>query len=370
MTIKARAALLHGLNEPLTIEDIELDEPGFGQVLVEMKAVGICHSDLHIIEGHIPTGFPALLGHEAGGVVVRCGPGVSSVAPGDHVIPLFAAECRSCANCTSGKSNLCLAKPPGFTEGPATFNGTRVYQGTIGTFATHSVIDEISLAKIRPDAPLDQAFYMGCGVTTGVGAAVFTADVKPGSSVIVFGLGGIGLNVVQGARLAGAAQIIGVDLNPAREQIAREFGLTHFVNPDTINEPLVDNLMALSEGGADYVFEVIGNTTLMEQAMSVANPYWGTVVVVGLSPHGQTMAVSPWNLLFGQTLKGSWFGGARGRSDVPKIVDWFMAGRIKVADLVTHRLPFDQINEGFDLLRRGESIRTVLTFDEAGAVPQ
>jgi len=362
MTIKARAALLHGLNEPLTIEEIELDEPGPGQVLVEMKAVGICHSDLHIIEGHIPTGFPALLGHEAGGVVVRCGAGVTSVAPGDHVIPLFAAECRACANCTSGRSNICLAKPPGFKEGPATFNGIRVHQGTVGTFATHSVIDEISLAKIRPDAPLDQAFYMGCGVTTGVGAAVFSAEVKAGSTVIIFGLGGIGLNVVQGARLAGAVKIIGVDQNPDREEIARSFGLTDFVNPGAVDQPLTEYLVEMSGGGADYVFEVIGSVKLMEQALAVANPYWGKIIVVGLSPHGQTMELSPWNLLFGQTLKGSWFGGARGRSDVPTLVDWFMAGRIKVADLVTHRLPFEQINEGFDLLRRGESIRTVLTF--------
>jgi S-(hydroxymethyl)glutathione dehydrogenase/alcohol dehydrogenase len=362
MTIKARAALLHGINEPLRIEEVELNEPGPGEVLVEIKAAGICHSDLHIIEGHIPTGFPSLLGHEAGGVVVRCGPGVTTLVPGDHVIPLFAAECRTCANCTSGKTNLCSAKPPGFKEGPFTFQGRRVHQGTIATFATHTVADEISLAKIRSDAPLDQAFYTGCGVTTGVGAAVFTAGVEPGSKVIVYGLGGIGLNVVQGARLAGAAQIVGIDVNPAREGIARSFGATDFVNPKALDGDPVEHLNALTGGGADYVFEAIGNIGLMQQAMAVAHPAWGTVIIVGLSPYGQTMEVSPWSLLLGRKLKGCWFGGARGRSDVPRIVDWFMAGRIKINELITHRLPFEQINEGFDLLRKGESIRTVLTF--------
>jgi S-(hydroxymethyl)glutathione dehydrogenase / alcohol dehydrogenase len=362
MTIRARAALLYGVNEPLRIQDVEIDEPGFGQVLVEIKAAGVCHSDLHLIEGHIPTGFPALLGHEAGGIVVRCGPGVTTLATGDHVIPLFAAECRNCPACTSGKSNLCSAKPPGFREGGFTVRGKRVHQGTIGTFATHTVVDEIALAKIRPDAPLDQAFYLGCGVTTGVGAAVFTADVKPGSRVIVFGLGGIGLNVVQGARLAGAVQIVGVDVNPGREAIGQSFGLTDFVNPKRIEGDLVAHLIGLTQGGADYVFEAIGSTALMQQAMSVTHPSWGTLIIVGLSPYGQTLEMSPWDFLLGRKVIGSWFGGARGRSDIPRLVDWFMAGRIKIKELVTHHLPFEQINEAFGLMRRGESIRTVLTF--------
>jgi S-(hydroxymethyl)glutathione dehydrogenase/alcohol dehydrogenase len=362
MTIKARAALLHGLNEPLTIEEVDLREPGPGEVLVEIKAAGVCHSDLHVIEGHIPTGFPSLLGHEAGGVVLRCGPGVTALEPGDHVIPLFNAECRNCAYCTSGKTNLCCAKAPGFFEGPFSFKGKPVHQGTIATFASHTITEEYALAKIRKDAPLDEVFYIGCGVTTGVGAAVFTADVKPGSKVIVYGLGGIGLNVVQGVALAGAVQIVGVDLNPAREEIARRFGATDFVNPKAVEGDIVAHLVGLTGGGADYVFEAIGHTALMEQAMAVAHPAWGTVVIVGLSPYGQTMQVSPWNMLFGQKMKGTFFGGAKGRSDVPRIVDWYMAGRIKIKDLITHRLPFEQINEGFDLLRRGESIRTVLTF--------
>lgn len=360
--IKARAALLHDINQPLTIEEVELLPPGPGEVLVQMKAAGICHSDLHIIEGHIPTGFPAILGHEAGAVVLECGPGVQSLVPGDHVIPLFSAECRVCEACTSGKTNMCTARPPGFVERNVLYKDKPVFAGTVATFATHAVIDEIALAKIRPDAPLDLAFYAGCGVTTGVGAAVFSAKMEPGSTAIVFGLGGIGLNVVQGADLAGAKQIVAVDINPDREAIAREFGATHFVNPKEC-EDVVETLRALTGGGADYVFEAIGNIGLMEQAMQVAHPSWGVIMIVGLSPYGQSMNVSPWSLLFGQKLEGSWFGGAKGRSDVPRIVDWFMAGRIKIAELITHRLPFEQINEGFDLLRRGESIRTVLTFD-------
>lgn len=362
MTTKAKAALLYNLNEPLRIEEVDLDEPGFGEVLVEIKAIGICHSDLHIIEGHVPTGLPVLLGHEAGGVVTRCGPGVTTLVPGDHVIPLFLPECRVCTNCASGKTNLCSSKVQGFGEGPFSIGGKRIHQGPIATFASHTVVDEASLAKIRKDAPLDLAFYTGCGVTTGVGAAVFSAQVKPGSTVIVYGLGGVGLNVVQGAKLAGATRIVGVDLNPDREEVGRTFGITDFVNPSA-TENVVETLLSLTGGGADFVFEVIGKTTLIEQAISVAHPAWGTVVIVGMSPYGQPISLQPWSILFGQKLQGSYFGGAKGRSDVPKLVDWFMAGRIKIEELVTHRLPFEEINEGFDLLRRGESIRTVLTFD-------
>jgi S-(hydroxymethyl)glutathione dehydrogenase/alcohol dehydrogenase len=362
MPIKAKAALLYGPHEPLRIEEVDLADPGYGEVLVQIEAAGICHSDLHVIEGHIPTGLPVLLGHEAGGVVIKCGPGVTTLDPGDHVIPLFLPECRTCPNCTSRKTNLCSSKPQGFFEGPFSIGGKSIFQGPIATFASHTVVDEASLAKIRKDAPLDLAFYAGCGVTTGVGAAVFSAQVKPGSKVIVFGLGGVGLNVVQGARLAGATQIVGVDLNPAREAVGRIFGVTDFVNPKS-EDNVTEKLVTLTGGGADYVFEVIGNTKLMEQAMTVAHPAWGTVIIVGLSPYGQSLQVQPWSILFGQKLQGSYFGGARGRSDVPQVVDWFMAGRLNIKDLVTHRLPFEKINEGFDLLRRGESIRTVLTFD-------
>jgi S-(hydroxymethyl)glutathione dehydrogenase/alcohol dehydrogenase len=362
MAIRAKAAIFEAVNKPLIIDEVQLDGPGDGEVLIEIKASGICHSDLHMLDGKVPCSGPAILGHEAGGIVVECGPGVRSLKPGDHVIPLFSPECHECPSCMSGRTNMCEKVATGVAPGSFSWNGKRVSQALFSAFSNYTNVPEYAAAKIRPDAPLDKVFYIGCGVTTGVGAAIFTADVQPGSSVIVFGLGGIGLNIIQGARLAGASRIIGIDINPKREAIARRFGATEFVNPKTVTGDLAGHLRELTSGGADYAFEAIGTIQLIEQAIESTRPFWGTTVLVGLPPMGESLSVNPWDYLFGRRLIGTWFGGAKGRSDVPKIVDLYMEKKIDIDELVTHKLSLEQINEGFDLMRNGESIRSVITF--------
>jgi S-(hydroxymethyl)glutathione dehydrogenase/alcohol dehydrogenase len=369
--MKARAAVARRAGEPLTIETVDLEGPNAGEVLVEIKATGVCHTDAYTLSGKDPEGlFPAILGHEGAGVVVDVGPGVKSVAKGDHVIPLYTPECRQCAYCTSGKTNLCQAIRA--TQGRGlmpdetsrfSVGGERVlhYMGT-STFSNHTVLPEIAVAKIRPDAPFDKVCYVGCGVTTGIGAVINTAKVRPGDDVVVFGLGGIGLNVVQGARMAGADKIVGVDLNPARRALAESFGMTHFVNPREVRGDLVAYLVDLTGGGADYSFECIGDVKVMRQALECCHKGWGTSVIIGVAGAGEEIATRPLQLVTGRVWKGSAFGGARGRTDVPKIVDWYMEKKIRIDEMITHVLPLERINEAFDLMRRGESIRTVVTF--------
>ena len=369
--MKVRAAVARKAGEKLSIEMVDLDGPREGEVLVEMKATGICHTDEFTLSGADPEGiFPAILGHEGAGVVVDVGKNVTSLKKGDHVIPLYTPECRQCEYCLSRKTNLCVSiratQGRGLMpDGTSRFscNGEPVfhYMGT-STFANFSVVPEIALAKIRKDAPLEQVCYIGCGVTTGIGAVINTAKVEPGASVVVFGLGGIGLNVVQGARMAGAGMIVGVDLNPGRRAMAEKFGMTHFVNPSEVEGDLVPYLVDLTKGGADYSFECIGNTKVMRQALECAHRGWGQSIIIGVAGAGQEISTRPFQLVTGRVWKGTAFGGARGRTDVPRIVDWYMDGKINIDDLITHVLPFEQINEGFDLMRRGESIRTVLTY--------
>jgi S-(hydroxymethyl)glutathione dehydrogenase/alcohol dehydrogenase len=369
--MKARAAVAHRAGDPLTIETVDLEGPKAGEVLVELKATGICHTDAFTLSGKDPEGlFPAILGHEGAGVVVDVGPSVRSVAKGDHVIPLYTPECRECAYCTSGKTNLCQAiratQGKGLMpDGTSRFSlrGERVlhYMGT-STFSSFTVLPEIAVAKIRPDAPFDKVCYIGCGVTTGIGAAIHTAKVRPGDNVVVFGLGGIGLNVVQGARLAGADIIIGVDINPRRRALAESFGMTHFVNPSEVAGDLVAHLVELTKGGADFTFECIGNVKVMRQALECCHKGWGTSVIIGVAGAGEEIATRPFQLVTGRVWKGSAFGGARGRTDVPRIVDWYMEGKIRIDEMITHILPLDRINEAFDLMHAGESIRTVVTF--------
>ena len=369
--MKVRAAIARKAGEKLSIETVDLDGPREGEVLVEMKATGICHTDEFTLSGADPEGiFPAILGHEGAGVVVDVGKNVTSLKKGDHVIPLYTPECRQCEYCLSRKTNLCVSiratQGRGLMpDGTSRFscNGEPVfhYMGT-STFANFSVVPEIALAKIRKDAPLEKVCYIGCGVTTGIGAVINTAKVEPGARVVVFGLGGIGLNVVQGARMAGAEMIVGVDLNPNRRAIAEKFGMTHFVNPSEVEGDLVPYLVDLTKGGADYTFECIGNTKVMRQALECAHRGWGQSIIIGVAGAGQEISTRPFQLVTGRVWKGTAFGGARGRTDVPRIVDWYMEGKINIDDLITHVLPFEQINEGFDLMRRGESIRTVLTY--------
>jgi S-(hydroxymethyl)glutathione dehydrogenase/alcohol dehydrogenase len=366
-----RAAVAFEAGKPLSIETVQLEGPRAGEVLVEMKATGLCHTDKFTLSGADPEGlFPAILGHEGAGIVVEVGPGVSSLRPGDHVIPLYTPECRECDYCLSRKTNLCQkiratqgrgVMPDGSSR--FSFNGRAVlhYMGC-STFANYSVLPEIALARIRPDAPFDKVCYIGCGVTTGIGAVLFTARVEVGSTVVVFGLGGIGLNVVQGARLAGADMIVGVDLNPEREALARKFGLTHFVNPKQVQGDLVGHLVELTRGGADFSFECVGNTTLMRQALECCHKGWGVSTIIGVAGAGQEIATRPFQLVTGRRWIGSAFGGARGRTDVPKIVDWYMERKINIDDLITHTLTLDQINHGFDLMAKGESIRSVVVF--------
>ena len=367
--MKTRAAVSYEPNKPLVIETVDLDGPRAGEVLVEIAATGVCHTDEFTRSGGDPEGlFPVIFGHEGAGIVVDVGAGVTSVAKGDHVIPLYTPECRACKSCLSRKTNLCTAiratqgkgmMPDGTSRFSIGKTKLHHYMGC-STFAHHTVLPEIAVAKVREDAPFDKICYIGCGVTTGIGAVVYTAKVEPGANVVVFGLGGIGLNVVQGARLAGADMIVGVDVNPAREAIARKFGMTHFVNPRDLKGELVPYLVDLTKGGADYSFECVGNVSLMRQALECCHRGWGVSVIIGVAGAGQEIATRPFQLVTGRVWKGSAFGGARGRTDVPKIVDWYMEGKIEIDPLITHKLPLERINEAFDLMHAGESIRTVV----------
>ena len=366
-----RAAVAFEAGKPLSIETVQLDGPREGEVLVEIKATGICHTDKYTLSGADPEGlFPAILGHEGAGIVVDVGPGVRSLRRGDHVIPLYTPECRECDYCLSRKTNLCqkIRTTQGrgvMPDGTSRFSlGGRPILHYMGcsTFANHTVLPEISVAKIREDAPFDKVCYIGCGVTTGIGAVIFTAKVEPGANVVVFGLGGIGLNVIQGARLAGADMIVGVDINPAREPLARKFGMTHFVNPAAVKDDLVGHLVELTRGGAEYSFECVGNVKLMRQALECAHKGWGVSTIIGVAGAGQEITTRPFQLVTGRRWIGSAFGGARGRTDVPKIVDWYMEKKINIDDLITHTLPLERINDGFDLMARGESIRSVVVY--------
>ncbi|BAW96249.1 alcohol dehydrogenase, zinc-binding dehydrogenase family protein [[Synechococcus] sp. NIES-970] len=366
-----KAAIAYSPKSPLKIETVQLEPPRAGEVLVEIKATGVCHTDAYTLSGADPEGlFPAILGHEGAGVVVEVGAGVKSLKPGDHVIPLYTPECRECEYCLSFKTNLCQAirttqgrgvMPDGTSR--FSINGEPIlhYMGT-STFANYTVVPEIALAKIRSDAPFDKVCYIGCGVTTGVGAVINTAKVEVGSKVIVFGLGGIGLNVIQGAKMVGADMIVGVDINPARKAIAEKFGMTHFVNPKEVEGDLVPYLVDLTKGGADYTFECIGNVEVMRQALESCHKGWGVSTIVGVAGAGQEIRTRPFQLVTGRVWKGTAFGGARGRTDVPKIVDWYMEGKINIDDLITHTMPIERINEAFDLMHKGESIRSVVTF--------
>ena len=369
--MKVQAAVAYEARRPLVVETVDLEGPRSGEVLVEIKATGICHTDEFTRSGADPEGlFPAILGHEGAGVVVETGPGVTTLAVGDHVIPLYTPECRQCRSCLSRKTNLCTAiratQGKGLMpDGSSRFSvGGRMIHHYMGcsTFANYTVLPEIALAKIREDAPFDKVCYIGCGVTTGIGAVINTAKVEAGANVVVFGLGGIGLNVVQGARMVGANMIVGVDIIPAREALARKFGLTHFVDPKSVTGDVVAHLVELTGGGADYSFECVGNTTLMRQALECCHRGWGVSVVIGVAGAGQEISTRPFQLVTGRVWKGSAFGGARGRSDVPKIVDWYMDGKINIDDLITHVLPLERINEGFDLMHEGTSIRAVVTY--------
>ena len=369
--INSRAAIATQAGKPLSIETIQVDGPREGEVLVEIKATGICHTDEFTLSGADPEGlFPAVLGHEGAGVVVECGPGVKSLKPGDHVIPLYTPECRECSYCTSGKTNLCQSIRE--TQGKGlmpdhssrfSLNGEPIfhYMGT-STFSNYTVMPEIAAAKIREDAPFDKVCYIGCGVTTGIGAVINTAKVQPGDNVVIFGLGGIGLNVIQGARLAGANKIVGVDINPARKAMAEKFGMTHFVNPREVEGDLVPYLVHLTDGGADYSFECIGNVEVMRQALECCHKGWGTSIIIGVAPAGAEISTRPFQLVTGRNWRGTAFGGAKGRTDVPKIVDWYMDGKIDIDSLITHKMPLEDINKGFELMHAGESIRSVVEF--------
>jgi S-(hydroxymethyl)glutathione dehydrogenase/alcohol dehydrogenase len=369
--LKTRAAVAHEAGAPLEITEVDLAGPRAGEVMVEIKATGICHTDAYTLSGKDPEGlFPSIMGHEGAGIVVEVGANVTSVKKGDHVIPLYIPECRQCPSCLSGRTNLCTAiretqgrgvMPDGtsrFSLGGAPLHH---YMGT-STFANFTVLPEIAVAKIREDAPFDKVCYIGCGVTTGIGAVINTAKVQVGDRVVVFGLGGIGLNVVQGARLAGASMIVGVDKNPARRPIAEKFGMTHFVNPDETRADLVPYLIDLTRGGADFSFECIGNVNLMRQALECCQRGWGTSVIIGVAGAGEEIATRPFQLVTGRTWKGTAFGGAKSRRDVPKIVDWYMDQRINIDDLITHTMPLDQINHAFDLMHEGKSIRSVVIY--------
>jgi S-(hydroxymethyl)glutathione dehydrogenase/alcohol dehydrogenase len=368
--MKTRAAVAWKAGAPLTIETVDLQGPRDGEVLVEVKATGICHTDHYTLSGADPEGlFPAILGHEGAGVVLEVGAGVTWLKPGDHVIPLYTPECRQCKFCLSRKTNLCQAiratqgrglMPDGSSRFSIDGKPILHYMGT-STFANHIVVPGIALAKIRDDAPFETICYVGCGVTTGVGAVLFSAKVEPGANVVVFGLGGIGLNVIQGAKMVGADKIIGVDINPARSGMARRFGMTQFVNPLDVPN-LVDHLVQLTDGGADFSFECIGNVQTMRQALECTHKGWGRSIVIGVAPAGAEIATRPFQLVTGRKWEGSAFGGARGRTDVPKIVDWVMDGKLKIDELITHKLKLEDINEGFALMERGESIRSVVVF--------
>jgi S-(hydroxymethyl)glutathione dehydrogenase/alcohol dehydrogenase len=369
--MKTRAALAFEAGKPLEIVEVDLQGPQAGEVLVEIKATGICHTDEFTLSGADPEGlFPAILGHEGAGVVVETGDGVTSVQPGDHVIPLYTPECRVCEYCLHPKTNLCQAiratqgqglMPDGTSR--FSYQGQQLfhYMGT-STFANHTVLPEIAVAKVRSDAPFENICYIGCGVTTGIGAVVNTAKVEPGANVVVFGLGGIGLNVIQGARMVGANMIVGVDTNDAKEEWGRKFGMTHFVNPGSVSGDLAAHLVELTDGGADYSFECIGNVEVMRAALECAHKGWGESIIIGVAGAGQEISTRPFQLVTGRSWRGTAFGGARGRTDVPKIVDWYMDGRIQIDPMITHKLQLEDINQAFDLMHAGESIRSVVVY--------
>ena len=370
--MRTRAAVALEAGKPLEIMDVNLDGPKAGEVLVEIKATGICHTDEFTLSGADPEGlFPAILGHEGAGVVLEVGEGVTSLKPGDHVIPLYTAECRECEYCLHPKTNLCQkvrttqgqGLMPDGTSRFSMLDGTPIlhYMGC-STFSNHTVLPEISLAKVRKDAPFDKICYLGCGVTTGIGAVIYTAEVEIGSRAIVFGLGGIGLNVIQGLRLAGADQIVGVDINPAKVEMATRFGMTDFVNPEEVEGDLVPYLVDLTKGGADYTFDATGNVNVMRAALESAHKGWGESIIIGVAPAGAEISTRPFQLVTGRVWRGTAFGGARGRTDVPKIVDWYMDGKIEIDPMITHTMALDDINKGFDLMHAGESIRSVVVY--------
>lgn len=370
--METKAAVAFEAGKPLSIETVTLDGPREGEVLVEIKATGICHTDEFTRSGGDPEGiFPAILGHEGAGIVVDTGPGVTSVKKGDHVIPLYTPECRQCEYCTSGRTNLCQAirETQGqglMPDGTSRFkiNGETVYHYMgCSTFSNYTVLPEIAVAKIREDAPFDKVCYIGCGVTTGLGAVINTAKVEPGSNVVVFGLGGIGLNVIQGAAMVGCDRIVGVDLNNDRKELAEKFGMTHFVNPNEVEGDLTQYLVDITKGGADYSFECIGNVNTMRQALECCHKGWGESVIIGVAGAGQEISTRPFQLVTGRVWRGTAFGGAKGRTDVPKIVDWYMDGKVNIDDLITHTMPLEDINKGFDLMHGGESIRSVVVYD-------
>ena len=369
--MKTRAAIAIEKAKPLEIVELDLEGPRAGEVLVEVKATGICHTDEFTLSGADPEGiFPAILGHEGAGVVIDVGPGVKSLKKGDHVIPLYTPECRECEYCLNPKTNLCQAirstqgqglMPDGTSR--FSYKGEKIfhYMGC-STFANHTVLPEIALAKVNPKAPFDKICYIGCGVTTGIGAVINTAKVEPGSNVVVFGLGGIGLNVIQGAALVGANMVVGVDMNPSKEEWGRKFGMTHFVNPNGVKGDLVAHLVDLTGGGADYTFECIGNVKVMRMALECAHKGWGQSIIIGVAGAGQEIATRPFQLVTGRSWRGTAFGGARGRTDVPKIVDWYMNGKIEIDPMITHTMPLEDINKAFDLMHEGKSIRSVILF--------
>jgi len=368
---ESRAAIAREAGQPLSIETIQVDGPREGEVMVEIKATGVCHTDAFTLSGADPEGlFPSVLGHEGAGIVVDTGPGVTSVSTGDHVIPLYTPECRQCEYCTSGKTNLCQAVRGTQGQGLMPDETSRFsigddslfhYMGT-STFSNFTVLPEIAVARIRKDAPFDKVCYIGCGVTTGIGAVINTAQVEPGANVVVFGLGGIGLNVVQGARLVGANMIVGVDINPDRKTLGESFGMSHFVNPNEVEGDLVAYLVDLTKGGADYSFECIGNVEVMRQALECCHKGWGESIIIGVAPAGTEISTRPFQLVTGRIWRGTAFGGARGRTDVPKIVDWYMEGKINIDELITHTMPLDEINTAFDLMHEGKSIRSVVLY--------
>ncbi len=369
--MKVRAAIAHKPNAPLSIETIDLEGPKAGEVLVELKATGICHTDAYTLSGRDPEGlFPSIMGHEGAGIVQEVGLGVTSLKPGDHVIPLYIPECRNCKRCLSRKTNLCGAiratqgkgvMPDGTSRFSLDGEPIHHYMGT-STFSNFTVVPEIALAKIREDAPFDKVCYIGCGVTTGLGAVLNTAKVQPGDQVAVFGLGGIGLNVIQGARIAGADKIIGIDINPAKKAMAEKFGMTHFINPTEVEGDLVPYIQSLTDGGPDFSFECIGKVELMREALECTHIGWGVSVIIGVAGAGEVIQTRPFNLVCGRVWKGTAFGGARGRTDLPKIVDWYMEGKINIDDLITHTMPLDEINEAFHLMHEGKSIRSVVVY--------
>ena len=366
-----RAAVAFEPGKPLAVTHVNLDGPRAGEVMVEIKATGICHTDEFTLSGKDPEGlFPAILGHEGAGVVVEVGPGVSSLKPGDHVIPLYTPECRECEYCLSRKTNLCqkIRATQGagvMPDGTSRFSleGRKIhhYMGT-STFANFTVLPEIAVAKIRKDAPFDKVCYIGCGVTTGIGAVINTAKVDAGTNCVVFGLGGIGLNVIQGLRLVGANMVVGVDINPERKAWGERFGMTHFVNPKEAGADLVNYLVNLTGGGADYSFECIGNVDTMRAALECCHKGWGESVIIGVAPAGAEIRTRPFQLVTGRVWRGTAFGGARGRTDVPKIVDWYMEKKIEIDPMITHQMPLSDINKAFDLMHEGKSIRSVVTF--------